>query len=150
MVRLSCKCLAWVWLLLLVHKHPIHALGGCIERERRGLLEFKAFLMLNNEDPDLLLPSWVDDESSNCCKWERVGCDPITGQVTGLFLNNTRQISSLKDSSAPKWLEYHANDKYWLLNASLFLPFGELRNLDLSANSFDGCIEFEGMSSVFT
>ena len=78
------------WLLLLVHKHPIHALGGCIERERRGLLEFKAFLMLNNEDPDLLLPSWVDDESSNCCEWERVGCDPITGQVTGLYLNNTR------------------------------------------------------------
>ena len=72
MVRLLCKCLAWVWLLLLVHKHPIHALGGCIERERRGLLEFKAFLMLNNEDPDLLLPSWVDDESSNCCEWERV------------------------------------------------------------------------------
>ncbi|KAL6334772.1 hypothetical protein AAG906_021536 [Vitis piasezkii] len=106
MVRLLCKC-SWVWLLLLVHKHPIHALGGCIERERRGLLEFKAFLMLNNEDPDLLLPSWVDDESSNCCEWERVGCDPITGQVP----------------------EYHANDKYWLLNASLFLPFGELRNL---------------------
>ncbi|KAL6312442.1 hypothetical protein AAG906_004810 [Vitis piasezkii] len=139
---------SWVWLLLLVHKHPIHALGGCIERERRGLLEFKAFLMLNNEDPDLLLPSWVDDESSNCCEWERVSCDPITGQVTGLFLNNTRQISSLKDSSAPRWLEYHANDKYWLLNASLFLPFGELRNLDLSANSFDGCIEFEELASL--
>ncbi|KAL6312416.1 hypothetical protein AAG906_025897 [Vitis piasezkii] len=127
MVRLLCKCLAWVWLLLLVHKHPIHALGGY---------------------PDLLLPSWVDDESSNCCEWERVGCDPITSQVTGLFLNNTRQISSLKDSPAPKWLEYHANDKYWLLNASLFLPFGELRNLDLSANSFDGCIEFEELASL--
>jgi len=32
----------------------------------------------------------------------------------------------------------------WVLNASLFLPFKELRSLDLGYNGLVGCMENEG------
>ncbi|CBI36387.3 unnamed protein product, partial [Vitis vinifera] len=43
-----------------------------------GLLEFKAFLKLNDEHADFLLPSWIDNNTSECCNWERVICNPTT------------------------------------------------------------------------
>uniref|UniRef100_F6HXI1 Leucine-rich repeat-containing N-terminal plant-type domain-containing protein n=1 Tax=Vitis vinifera TaxID=29760 RepID=F6HXI1_VITVI len=105
-----------------------------------GLLEFKAFLKLNNEHADFLLPSWIDNNTSECCNWERVICNPTTGRVKKLFFNDiTRQ--HLEDN----WY-YYENVKFWLLNVSLFLPFEELHHLNLSANSFDGFIENEELS----
>uniref|UniRef100_F6HXH9 Leucine-rich repeat-containing N-terminal plant-type domain-containing protein n=1 Tax=Vitis vinifera TaxID=29760 RepID=F6HXH9_VITVI len=109
-----------------------------------GLLEFKAFLKLNNEHADFLLPSWIDNNTSECCNWERVICNPTTGRVKKLFLNDiTRQQNFLEDD----WYHYE-NVKFWLLNVSLFLPFEELHHLNLSANSFDGFIENEGFCQL--
>ncbi|KAL7179984.1 hypothetical protein ACSBR1_043235 [Camellia fascicularis] len=137
--------------------------SGCLEEERRGLLEFKDFLKSNGAaDADRILPTWVekpaDHHLNECCDWERVRCDPTTGHVTELPLHNIRDIS---------WDEYrHRSDKFdfdyqhsreyfqnrtWFINACVFLPFKELRNLNLSYNLFSGWIDnqgFEGLSSL--
>ncbi|XP_059595798.1 putative receptor-like protein 8 isoform X2 [Vitis vinifera] len=141
MESLSSKYLMWVFILLLVQ---ICGCKGCIEEEKMGLLEFKAFLKLNNEHADFLLPSWIDNNTSECCNWERVICNPTTGRVKKLFFNDiTRQQNFLEDN----WY-YYENVKFWLLNVSLFLPFEELHHLNLSANSFDGFIENEELASL--
>ncbi|KAF8020614.1 hypothetical protein BT93_G1145 [Corymbia citriodora subsp. variegata] len=64
------------------------------------------------------LPSWLDAgrSNSNCCSWERVNYNPNTGQV------------------------YQFGFKTWHLNASLLLPFEELKSLDLSSNYLGGWI----------
>ncbi|XP_010655037.1 cuscuta receptor 1 isoform X4 [Vitis vinifera] len=142
MESLSSKYLSWVLLLLLIQ---ICRCGGCNEEEKMGLLEFKAFLKLNNEKADLLLPSWIGNNISECCSWERVICDPTTSRVKKLSLNNIRQQQILLEDYG--WSNYE-NDKFWLLNTSLFLPFEELQDLNLSANSFDGFIKNEDSKSL--
>ncbi|XP_059595537.1 receptor like protein 21-like [Vitis vinifera] len=141
MESLSSKYLMWVFILLLVQ---ICECKGCIEEEKMGLLEFKAFLKLNDEHADFLLPSWLDNNTSECCNWERVICNPTTGQVKKLFLNDIRQQQNFLEDN---WY-YYENAKFWLLNVSLFLPFEELHHLNLSANSFDGFIENEGFKRL--
>ena len=132
MERLSSKDLMWVFMLLLIQ---ICGSKGCIEEEKMSLLEFKSFLQLNNENADFLLPSWIDNNISECCNWERVLCNPTTGRVKKLSLN---QITLLQDSE-----EIYVT--FWPLNVSIFLPFKELHHLNLSANFFDGFVENEGM-----
>ena len=142
MESLSSKYLTWVFILLLVQ---ICGCKGCIEEEKMGLLEFKAFLKMNDENVDFLLPSWTDNNISECCSWERVICDPIIGRVKKLSLDNIRQHQHWEGEDG--WFDYD-NDKFWLLNVSLFLPFEELHDLNLSANSFDGFIGNEGMLTL--
>ncbi|XP_052107830.1 receptor-like protein 9a isoform X2 [Arachis duranensis] len=100
--------------------------SGCFPEEKRSLLEFKA-----SYSDDSLLPSWVDDPNSNCCEWERVTCDPSLNHVTDLSLHGL-----YKDGSMPN--HYGVFDCYGSpsLNSSLFLPFKELRTLNLSFNCF--------------
>ncbi|GMQ09001.1 hypothetical protein CsSME_00052508 [Camellia sinensis var. sinensis] len=121
----------WVLIvLILVSGHS----DGCLEGERRGLLEFKDFLKSNGADADHLHPTWVDekaDHHSDCCDWERVTCDRTTGHITELSLDN------IEDTS-------YQHYRMWFINASLFLPFKELRSLNLSFNSFSGWTHNEG------
>jgi hypothetical protein len=95
---------------------------GCLEEERIGLLEIQSLI-----DPDgFYLRDWVD--SSNCCEWDGIECDNTTRRVIQLSLFDAR--------------DYSLGD--WVLNASLFLPFEELRSLDLGYNGLVGCLENEG------
>ncbi|GLU08955.1 hypothetical protein SLE2022_258360 [Rubroshorea leprosula] len=101
--------------------------GGCLEQERNALLQLK---MVFNGRP---LRNWGrGDHNSDCCKWERVKCNPSTGRVIALYLNYTRGYSSA----------------YLYLNTSLFLPFEELKGLYLPDNSIAGCIENEGFNRL--
>ncbi|KAK3438678.1 hypothetical protein EUGRSUZ_C03330 [Eucalyptus grandis] len=92
---------------------------GCREQERVALLALNATLDL---------PYWVDVGGSyfNCCSWEGVECNPTTGRVTQLMLSNSRY--------------YRFGFKTWYLNASLLLPFEELKSFDLSYNYLGGWI----------
>ncbi|GMQ09570.1 hypothetical protein CsSME_00052891 [Camellia sinensis var. sinensis] len=123
--------------LILVSGHS----DGCLEGERRGLLEFKDFLKSKGADADRLLPTWVDekpDHRSDCCDWDRVTCDRATGHMTELSLDNIIHVP-------------FADSRIWLINASLFLPFKELRSLNLSFNSFSGWTHnevFERLSNL--
>ncbi|KAI7979741.1 Receptor-like protein 13 [Camellia lanceoleosa] len=118
--------------LILVSGHS----DGCLEGERGGLLEFKDFLKSNGVDADHLLPTWVDekaDQHGDCCDWERVTCDHTTGHMTELSLD------SITDA-------YY--DTIWFINASLFLPFKELRSLNLNYNLFSGWTHNEGFEKL--
>ncbi|XP_010250308.1 PREDICTED: probable leucine-rich repeat receptor-like protein kinase At1g35710 isoform X2 [Nelumbo nucifera] len=115
----------WVWMILVVGFN--HETLGCVEEERKGLLEFKAYVQPYLNNPTLL-QSWVDDDSRSheCCAWERVECNSTTNRVIQLSLNNMIDV-------------------YFNLNVSLFLPFHELQNLSLSGNSIMSFVENQGL-----
>ncbi|KAL2489555.1 receptor like protein 14 [Forsythia ovata] len=99
---------------------------GCFEEERIALLHLKENINFPN---GISLPSWVDnDTKAGCCHWQGVQCSNTTGRVIQLDLNDTRHLR-LGD---------------WYFNASLFLPFQELRNLSLVRNGITGWRENEG------
>ncbi|KAG6619830.1 hypothetical protein I3842_Q078000 [Carya illinoinensis] len=123
------KCLMWALVIFVqIHEHK-----GCLEEERIGLLQLKAFLKSNAEIGNRF-PSWIEDADqismSDCCGWERVSCNSTTSHVVGLSLCNI------------------TNRNNWLLNVSLFRPFKELTSLDLSSNRIGGCIANEGFERL--
>ncbi|CAL5440180.1 unnamed protein product [Camellia sinensis] len=126
-----------MWILIVLILVSGHS-DGCLEGERRGLLEFKYFLKYNGADADHLLPTWVDekaDHHSDCCDWERVTCDHTTGHVTELSLDSIKDV-------------YYVDDTIWFINASLFLPFKELRSLNLNYDLFSGWTHNEGFERL--
>ncbi|KAG8643724.1 hypothetical protein MANES_11G060474v8 [Manihot esculenta] len=127
------KCLLLGVVILWIQ---IHGNKGCFEEERLALLDFKAFVGSNGFDADHLLPSWIDDPTSNCCEWERVMCNSTTGHVTELSLNNTRQYDIESDS--------FYNENSWYVNLSMFQQLKELKTLNLSYNHFDCSIDNQG------
>jgi hypothetical protein len=66
-----------------------------------------------------------------CCGWEGVTCNPRTGRVTGLDLT---MLSNIYDYGSS------------LLNATIFLPLQELRNLSLRNLGIQGCVPGAGNS----
>ncbi|KAF2301383.1 hypothetical protein GH714_023512 [Hevea brasiliensis] len=93
--------------------------GACLEEERIGLLEFKAFLKSNCLVFDNL-DSWVDG-MSDCCGWDRVECNTTSRRVIDLSLGDVVGYCSL--------------------NLSMLHPFEELLSLNLSGNGFYGWID---------
>ncbi|KDO41574.1 hypothetical protein CISIN_1g036330mg [Citrus sinensis] len=119
--------LAWVSICFI----QMHGYRGCLETERTALLEIKRFFIAVRDTgyKDEILTSWVDDEMSDCCRWEQVKCVNAT----------TRRVKELSLDG----ITLGANSGF--LNLSMFLPFQELESLDLSYNSFYGVYEKEGM-----
>jgi len=118
----------WVWMMtmlvsMLVNEMYCH---GCWEQERIALLHLKASM---NYPIGNFLPSWVDNKSSNCCQWEKVKCSNTSSRVIQLSLNSTRGWKS----------------RDWYFNASLFLPFKEIKTLELSENALVGWAKNEGL-----
>ncbi|XP_058004625.1 receptor-like protein 14 isoform X4 [Hevea brasiliensis] len=113
-----------LWVLLVIVFVQMNGCRACLEKERIGLLEFKAFLKSNCELIDNL-DSWVEDRMSDCCGWDRVKCNTTSRRVVDLSLNEVLTFSDPKTCS---------------LNLSMFYPFEELLGLDLSDNWFYGWI----------
>ncbi|GMI81150.1 hypothetical protein HRI_001784300 [Hibiscus trionum] len=148
------KCLAMLVLVFLM----LGAVGwceGCLEEESVALSQLKPFFPFIDytvaverprldyhfdEDYDSSVEedyySVEEKESSlDCCKWDRVECNPTTGRVIKLFLPfPTRRNDFFRD--------------HWYLNASLFLPFEELKNLSLSGNRIAGCVADQGFERL--
>ncbi|KAB1670101.1 hypothetical protein ES319_1Z199300v1 [Gossypium barbadense] len=129
----------WLWfirmavMLLVLEGCRWCTIDACLENERIALLHLKPFFNFRDE-----LKSWVEVKGSDCCEWERVECNTTTRRLIQLSLNST------------KW-EFNVEYRYpnsWYLNASMFLPFEELRSLDLSENAIAGCIENEGFGKL--
>ncbi|KAK6233573.1 hypothetical protein QUC31_005979 [Theobroma cacao] len=119
----------WLWILLIVlFLEGWLCSDACWEHERIALLQLKPFF--NRYDH---LNSWLEAKGSDCCQWEMVECNSSTRRVIGLSLNYT----------SSSWKEDH-----WYLNASLFLPFKELKSLYLPGNHIAGCIENEGFAKL--
>ncbi|KAL1204495.1 Receptor-like protein 9a [Cardamine amara subsp. amara] len=95
------------WIMVMIGSLQMHGYRSCIESERKGLLDLKAYFK-NSEFPYF----WPNETNSDCCRWERVKCDLKSRRVTSLFLNPS-------------------NDPL-PLNLSLLYPFGELQILNLT------------------
>ncbi|KAG8481318.1 hypothetical protein CXB51_026171 [Gossypium anomalum] len=93
---------------------------GCWDEERVVLLQLQ-YVLTDIE---------YSRESSDCYEWEWVECNIATRRVTQLSLGNPMLW----------YLEF--------FNASLFLPFEELRSLDLSYLDLIGCVENEGFGKL--
>ncbi|KAA8535233.1 hypothetical protein F0562_030236 [Nyssa sinensis] len=119
----------WWWIVLVWVGIQIYGCGGCWEQERVDLLQLKTSINYPNGTS---LPSWEDTES-DCCHWEGVVCNITTERVIKLLLNYTRDNYRLGK---------------WYFNASLFLPFKELRELDLTDNGLAGWVTNEGFDRL--
>ncbi|KAG8481313.1 hypothetical protein CXB51_026172 [Gossypium anomalum] len=107
-----------IFITLLVSNDAVWSDGN-----RLALLQLQPLLSLKGFN-------WTKEKGSNCCKWEWVECNITTRRLTQLSLGN----------GLLKYLEF--------FNASLFLPFEELRNLDLSYNDLVGVVENEGFGKL--
>ncbi|MFQ6646964.1 hypothetical protein Gotur_018920, partial [Gossypium turneri] len=94
---------------------------GCWQQERVALLQLNSFFDVSN---------WITEKDSNCCHWKDIECHNISGRVKGLYL-------------PPKW---NRGDSSWYLDVSLFLPFKELKSLNLYGNGIANFIDNKGMN----
>ncbi|PWA65097.1 leucine-rich repeat protein [Artemisia annua] len=92
----------------------------CSKQERLALLKFKHSVY---DDAYGMLSSWVGND---CCEWERVHCDKVTGKVESLHLGASENSYGITES---------------LVGNKVSSSLRHLRNLkflDLSANDFQG------------
>ncbi|KAI5587119.1 hypothetical protein BDE02_05G010400 [Populus trichocarpa] len=119
----------WVWMLLMALAFVNERCHCCLEEERISLLEIKAWFSHAGAGSHEL-EGW-DKGHFNCCNWDMVVCDNTTNRVIKLYLSfvNSEFLNAVEDLD---------------LNASLFLPFKELENLDLSGNQLVGGLKNQG------
>ncbi|TYH93273.1 hypothetical protein ES332_A13G242500v1 [Gossypium tomentosum] len=119
-----------VWVFVLAFLFGGYQSEGCWEIEKAALLQLKPFFPLINDEGI----SWG---KGNCCRWNGVECSTSTGRVTRLFL----EYSSV---------EVYNKDIYqgWYLNISLFLPFEELKSLNLEGDNIVGFIHNQGIKKL--
>ncbi|KAI7750136.1 hypothetical protein M8C21_008164, partial [Ambrosia artemisiifolia] len=92
---------------------------ACFEHERLALLEFKDGVTIGDSSYDML-SSWVGND---CCHWERVTCNGVTGNIESLHL---------RADFATFYREYLVVEE---LSTSL-QKLRHLKYLDLSGNYF--------------
>ena len=75
----------------------------CHDHERSNLLQFKESFVINQSasfDPSAYpkVASWTLE--GNCCSWDGVECDEVTGHVIGLDLNSSCLYGSIDSNSS--------------------------------------------------
>ncbi|KAK4283087.1 hypothetical protein QN277_000082 [Acacia crassicarpa] len=96
---------------------------GCLEQERQSLLKFKATLT----DPYHRLSSW--NSNSDCCHWNAITCDTVSGHVLKLDLRNPCYSSS-------EFCDYSQQSVEALQVDQSLVQLEHLSHLDLSGNQF--------------
>ncbi|OMP01419.1 hypothetical protein COLO4_11892 [Corchorus olitorius] len=128
--------------------------NGCLEEERRALLELKKAIVESSSDEDdgnqsndSLLPSWIYDPRSDCCLWERVTCNSTTGHVIELALHELVQTSAFTNSTVKSLSALKSLESLSLRNNGFvgslsdqdlkaLGKLGKLGHIDLSQNNF--------------
>ncbi|KAM4119400.1 hypothetical protein ACJW30_03G055900 [Castanea mollissima] len=77
----------------------------CNDFERFALLQFKQSFVINesvSSDPSAYpkVSSWNSGEANDCCSWDGVQCDTVTGHVIGLDLSSSYLYGSINSSSS--------------------------------------------------
>ena len=94
----------------------------CNEKEKHALLRFKKAL----SDPGNRLSSWSVNQ--DCCRWEAVRCNNVTGRVVGLHLGNPYDY----------YYEFYRNFQLGGEISLALLELEFLSYLNLSGNDFGG------------
>ncbi|XP_023762866.1 receptor-like protein 19 [Lactuca sativa] len=103
----------------------------CFEQERLALLKFKESV----GDESKMLSSWVGND---CCLWERIHCNGVTGHVERLHLRGNTRYSS---HDVEKKHDHFVRNNHQLVGNEVNSSLAELRHLkylDLSGNDFGG------------
>ncbi|KAG8485004.1 hypothetical protein CXB51_021775 [Gossypium anomalum] len=133
----------------------------CLPHQRDALLHFKTTISVDCDDyfdgdayPKIDIESW--NKSIDCCSWEGVECDNVTGHVIGIDLSHSCLVGSLFASNSLfqlhnlQWLDLSSNHFRGSLleNTSSLFHFHGLRRLNLADNAFDGAISTELFSQL--
>ncbi|XP_031266265.1 receptor-like protein 7 isoform X2 [Pistacia vera] len=133
----------------------------CHDDEHSSLLRFKESLVINksaSSDP-LAYPkvaSWKADE--DCCSWDGVTCNEVTGHLIKLDLSSSCLYGSINSTSTLfqlahlEWLSLADNDFTGSKIPSKIMNLSKLSYLNLSISGFSGQIpsEFLGLSKLET
>ncbi|XP_024922257.2 receptor-like protein EIX2 [Ziziphus jujuba] len=118
----------------------------CTDEERRALLKFKDNLKSYNNDT---LSSWgYEEEKKDCCSWDGIGCDNISGHVIMLNLSHLQLSTGGKSLNTPlielRYLNYLDLSGINLRGNSILSSIGNnmvsLQHLDLSYTRLEGSI----------
>nr|XP_048330766.1 receptor-like protein 7 [Ziziphus jujuba var. spinosa] len=127
---------------------------SCHDNERSALLQFKESLVIVNESASLCNPKVLQWNSygvntSNCCLWDGVQCDEVTGHVIGLDLSSSCLFGSINSNSTLfdlvhlQRLNLAGNNFNY---SKIPVPIGKLLGLtylNLSRSAFSGQIPIE-------
>ncbi|CAI9299658.1 unnamed protein product [Lactuca saligna] len=103
----------------------------CSEQERLALLKFKESV----GDESKMLSSWVGND---CCLWERIHCNGVTGHVERLHLRGNTRYSY---HDVEEKHDHFVRNNHQLVGNVVNSSLAELRHLkylDLSGNDFGG------------
>lgn len=118
----------------------------CPPHQNLALLQFMNTISLSNcsyDDPRKIPSSWKED--SDCCLWDEVTCDSVTGNVIALHLSHYGLCGTI-DSNNTLFLLTQIREIDLAFNnfiGELPLSLGKLQNLvdlDLQGNNFTGQI----------
>ncbi|XP_058782333.1 receptor-like protein EIX2 [Vicia villosa] len=106
-----------------------HAIVSCNEKDREILLIFKEGI----NDSYGRISTWTTE--NNCCAWEGIHCDNITGRVTRLELSNNFEEEQPKYLKELQLRGCKLNN--FILNPSIkYMNLSSLITLNLSFNNF--------------
>ncbi|KAM3327885.1 receptor-like protein 15 [Capsicum galapagoense] len=135
----------YIWLLFLFMANGWWCCYCCWNEERTALLQLKANIKYSTSDD--YLSSWGANETTNCCEWEGIVCSNTTRRVIELSfgvkkISQEEQLSTLNGTYTDNIL------RNWLFNASLFVPFKNLKALLLPGHSLAGWVKNEGFEKL--
>ncbi|XP_031256035.1 receptor-like protein 7, partial [Pistacia vera] len=152
---LTWSCQIFCLLLLLLHSQCSAKL--CSHDQSSALLQFKQLFSLKKLSPssacDKMVPSysklmsWKEDK--DCCLWDGVTCDTVTGHVIELDLSCSWLYGSIPSNSSLFFLPHlrRLNLAFNNFNSSqissAFNKFPSLRLLNLSSSNFHGQLPAE-------
>ncbi|PHT99692.1 hypothetical protein BC332_29480 [Capsicum chinense] len=112
----------------------------CWNEERTALLQLKANIKYSTSGDDYL-SSWGANETSDCCRWEGIVCSNTTRRVVELSI-----IAKEEKLSNGTYTDDILGN--WLFNASLFIPFKNLKALLLPGHYLAGWVKNEGLDKL--
>ncbi|XP_058216930.1 receptor-like protein Cf-9 [Rhododendron vialii] len=133
--------------------HPL-----CRPDQRSALLQFKHMFTLNNDASsecfDSAIPSYPktlswDEKATDCCNWDGITCDGLTGHVVGIDLSCSQLYGTIHPNSSLFLLSHLqrlnlANNYFNKSRISVaFGNFASLTHLNLSFSAFSGSIPSE-------
>ncbi|KAF8006107.1 hypothetical protein BT93_K0418 [Corymbia citriodora subsp. variegata] len=139
------QLLYWLFLLSLFRTRFAKVL--CHADESSALMEFKGSFRTNTTDQRCIYPkahSWSLDGSEDCCSWDGIECDKVTGRVISLNLCSSC-LSGIMSPNTSLFRLVHVKSLNLAFNSFNFssIPFGfsnlsRLKYLNLSNSDFSG------------